>query len=54
MMDYLYDSNHYFFLDPNYRQVHNIYFIESQMNVKDQWWDIFELEEYDLNLFEQS
>ena len=36
------------------RQMTNIYFLESTLNLLDEWWDIFEFTEYNLHLYEQS
>ena len=36
------------------RQITNIYFLESTLNLLDEWWDIFEFTEYNLHLYEQS
>lgn len=52
MIEYLHDARHYYNLMPYQRQITNMFFRDVSMNVKDEWWDIFEVNEYVLNLFE--
>ena len=48
MIEYLHDARHYKHLMPYQRQIKNIFFRDVSMNLKDQWWDIFEFNEYTL------
>ena len=51
---YSLDNSNYYYFDPEHRISKDIYFLESNLNLLDEWIDIFELTEYDLTLYEQS
>lgn len=54
VLHYQQDLTHYFHLDPTHRQDTNIYFMESTIRTKDNIWDIFEVTEADVKIYEHS
>ena len=48
------DLKHFYYLDPTHGQQTNIFFMESTISTKDNIFDIYELSEQEVSLFEQS
>ena len=48
------DLRAYFHMDPTHTQNENIFYINSEMRIKDNYWDIFDVSEYVLKFFEKS
>ena len=48
------DLREYFNIDPTRSQNENIFYVDSQMRIKDNYWDIFDLSEYVLTFFEKT
>ena len=44
----------FFYLEPDIEKVENIFFMESSINLEDNKWDLFDVEERDVNLFENQ
>ena len=42
------DESMFYYLDPTHRQMINVYFMESVLNLKDKIWDIFEFYEKEI------
>ena len=53
-VQYVQDSQTYHMIDPWHKQNENIYFVKSEMRLKDNYWDLFELAEHELYFFEKS
>ena len=52
VVDYGTDVTHYYNLDPTRRQSTNIFFQENTINLKDNIWDLFDVTEYDVTIYE--
>ena len=48
------DLRKFFQLNPTLEQKENLFFTVSQMRIKDNYWDFFELSEYVIQFFEKT
>ena len=53
-VQYEQDFDHFYFLDPMHHYYTNIFFRESTIRLKENVWDIFDLTEQDISIFEHS
>ena len=51
---YSQDTNHIYALDPTHVQTANLYFMESTISLKSNIWDVFELFEKELTMYDHS
>ena len=51
MIHFSNDVTQYHILDPTHTQNTNLFFSESVMNLKDNWWDFLEVSNYEVHTF---